>query len=199
MRGDADPALRWRQAEIAPHRPRQPGIACRIARPGAFVESTEDDQIGLLQSCLDQPPDRKPRVSAIVRAQHRSREQRFEQGGIVGTAQRWKIVNRFDELANEARDGLAGVLTPQASSAAIDVFGGERLGGGDMHRYQRGDRDLLLGKRREQGRQRDFEAAAEIMQIDGPRIDGRGEALKTGCRSRPAQRPRLELAHGRAQ
>ncbi len=68
-----------------------------------------------------------------------------------------------------------------------------------MHRYQRGDRDLLLGKRREQGRQRDFEAAAEIMQIDGPRIDGRGEALKTGCRSRPAQRLRLELAHGRAQ
>jgi hypothetical protein len=91
MRGDTDPPLGRRQAEGAAHRARQPGVARRVTRPGPLVESAEDDEIGLLQPCLEQAPDGEPGMPAVVWTYHRPSDQRLEERGIVNAAQRRKI------------------------------------------------------------------------------------------------------------
>src|SRR3546814_3720402 len=57
MGGEADAPFRRRQAEIAPHRPAEPGIDGRVRRPAPFVEAAEDQEVGMLQPCLKRAPD----------------------------------------------------------------------------------------------------------------------------------------------
>ena len=45
VRGKADAALRRIEAEVAAHRPGEPGIAARLRRPGRFVEAAEHDAV----------------------------------------------------------------------------------------------------------------------------------------------------------
>src|SRR5260370_1318357 len=58
--------------------------------------------------------------------------QRCEERRMAAAARRQEADGRFDELADEAGSGLAGILAPQPGGTALDVIGGERLGGTDM-------------------------------------------------------------------
>jgi len=88
MRGQADASLQPRQAQFAANTRRQPRIGRWQARPHPFVEATQHQQIGGLQSRLDQTIDGEPRVPALwrphrdlvhQRAQHRGEAFRLDQ------------------------------------------------------------------------------------------------------------------------
>jgi hypothetical protein len=72
VRGQADPPLQRRQAELVPDARREPRVGRRQRRPGAFVEAAQDHQVGLLQPRLEQAPDEDARMLA-VRRPHRDR------------------------------------------------------------------------------------------------------------------------------
>ena len=117
VRGDADRALGQRDLERAPHLPRHPRVVHRRAGPGAFVEPAEDDEIGLLQPRLDQPPDCQPRVAPVGRADHGAGGQRLEQGRVVTTGQHREILRGVDQLMAKAGRRVAGRFAPQPRAA----------------------------------------------------------------------------------
>ncbi len=87
MRRRADAPLGRGQAEIPPHRPRQPGIAVGAGRPHALVQAAEHHEIGLLQARLEQAPDEQARMAAIGGPHHHAAQERFEQRGIIRSGQ----------------------------------------------------------------------------------------------------------------
>ena len=50
VRRKADAAFRQIEAEIAAHRPAEPRVVARIRRPGAFDQTSEHDEIGMVQA-----------------------------------------------------------------------------------------------------------------------------------------------------
>jgi hypothetical protein len=91
MRREADAPLRRLEADLAPHHARQPGIGARIARPDAFVEPAEDEEIDRLQARLERPPDVDARLGA-----DRPRDRDVAE---KDAKQRRRFLRREDELA----------------------------------------------------------------------------------------------------
>ena len=112
MRRDADRALRHRDAELLAHLPRHPRIEGGQPGPSAFVEPAQHEQIGLLQPCLDEAPDREAGMPAKGGADNDAGGQRLEQRRVMPRGDRRKVARRIDQLVAEPRRGLAGCLLP---------------------------------------------------------------------------------------
>ena len=93
--GKADAPLRRGKAETLAHGPAEPGIDGHLLRPGAFVESAEDDEVRGLQPRLQRSPDREPRMAAEARAHHRAGKQAVEEGGPMPALHRRRIGQRL--------------------------------------------------------------------------------------------------------
>ena len=63
VRRQADAPLRQIEAEIAPHRAAEPGIAARLRRPGAFDEPAEHDAVDALQARFQRAEDAHAHVA----------------------------------------------------------------------------------------------------------------------------------------
>ena len=163
------------------------GSGAAAAGPGTLVEPAEDNQVGLLQPCLDKAPDRQPRMSAIARAHHHAGGQRLEQCWVVPAGHWRKTVGGVDQLVAEARGGLAGRVAPQPRHAALGIGGGEPLGRRDMRRGQLGERHAAsveqLGQHAETTLQPVDEAAQRRLAVER-----RPQPGKAGRRARPADR-----------
>ncbi len=88
VRGQADAALGRIEAEIAAHRPAEPGIAARLRRPGAFVEAAEHDAVDRLQARFQRAEDAHAHVARFRAAHHAVADGGVEQFGIVACARR---------------------------------------------------------------------------------------------------------------
>ena len=60
------------QPELRAHRPRQPRIGGRLARPRAFVEAAQHDEIEIQQPRFQRSQDREPRLRGCKAAAPRA-------------------------------------------------------------------------------------------------------------------------------
>ena len=140
MRGDSDRAFGDGDAELAPHRPRHPRVVLGRTRPAAFVEPTEDEEVGLLQARLDEAPDRQPRVATEGGADDHSGGEGFEQCRIIAAGERWEVACGVDQLVAEARGTLARLPGPEPLAAGLGGTRREPLGSLDMGYHEAGKR-----------------------------------------------------------
>ena len=77
----ADAALGLLQAERRPHRTIDPRAGLDRRRPRAFVQATQHEKIGALQSCFEGTPNEQARVTPEGGPDGLGLEHRGEQAG----------------------------------------------------------------------------------------------------------------------
>src|SRR5215831_4077145 len=203
MRGDTNRAFGSGDAEVAPHLPRHPRIVLGGSRPAAFVEPTEDEQVSLLQACLDQAPDREARVTAEGRTDDYPAGKRLEQCWIIVAGERREGARRVDQLVAEARGDLARLAGPEPLAAGLGRARRQPLSGLDMGYYEarerHGTRFEQLGQPAEAG----IEAIDKATQFGVFIAQRRFETGEARSRTWPQDRlfkpTRTSAKHGRVE
>ena len=88
VRGETDATLGRIEAEIAPHRPAQPGIAARLGRPSTFVQPAEHDALKRLQARFQRTENAHARALRFRPPHHAVADGRVKQLGVVGAGNR---------------------------------------------------------------------------------------------------------------
>ncbi len=131
VRGKADAALGRIEAEVAAHRPAQPGIAARLGRPGALVEAAEHDAIDALQARFQRAEDAHAHVRRFRPPHHAVADAGVEQLGIVAFGDRkaggGRALGELFEgagerdavMAGEGGDLAGGILAERGDDVAV--------------------------------------------------------------------------------
>ena len=177
----------------APHLPRHPRVVVGCAGPSALVQPAEDKQVGLLQAGLEQPPDGKPRVPSVSRADDIAGAQCLEQARIVPAGQRRKIPGSVDQLVTEARRRLACGFAPKPLASGLRRRCRQPLGSPDMGGDEARKRGRIGGEQIGQWAEASLEPIDIPPESPGRMSKRRSQAGKTRRRPRAQDRP-LEAA-----
>lgn len=137
MRRQTNAPFLRRQAEVVAHRAAEPRIGTGLGRPGTFVQSAKNDQIGGDQARFQRPQNRNARVTAIARAHRTRRHERRQQPGVgpgIDIAQRRRA---FTQFRGKQHQGLARLAPPQAFDTRLLIRRRHGLGQGEMGIDQR--------------------------------------------------------------
>ena len=187
MRALADASLRRHQAELGAHGAIEKGAGVRLRRPYAFVESGEQDEIGLDEPRFQRTEDLQARMGASRTAQQSSRRRR-------GRRAPHSLARRSPPAPQRARAGRE-VRTASTAPSCISF-----VGAGD-HRFKRAavraravrqrGRRRQRGEGRESGvntRERIFDRAPVVV-ADAARRRMRMRRARHFARRRDPRRP----------
>ena len=132
VRRQSDAPLGQIEAEVEPHRPRQPGIAGRLGRPHALDEPAEHDAVDMNEPRLDGAEDVHTRAGPAGAPADAVRNGGFEQIGVIagGGAQVGALLGDIRERFSQ----LHAVFVRESGRLAI-----MRRQGLERLRMQRGD------------------------------------------------------------
>ncbi len=140
MGGQADAPLRWRQAKLEAHRPRQERIDRRPLRPDSFLQAGQNQTVGAHHPRFQHAQDHQPRMGGRAGANCLGGEQAIEKFRKSGPGHFRQPSALGDQGGEQDAGRFARGAVPKLAQPAI------RIGGEGLHCL--GHRPGSLGRRR---------------------------------------------------
>ena len=188
-----------RQPEHGAHRAAHPRVRRRLGRPGALVQSAQDQPVGSLETRLQHTPDLQTGMAAVAWPDDPAAHQRVEEVRPGAAVDRSQPARGASDFVHDARRRRAVLARPQTLGAAGIGARGQPLSGGDVGLGQIGDPcpsaadDEIVERRQRIGN------AVEPFRDLAVVAEGALQPVRAGFRPRASEHRALERAHTGAE